>query len=296
VRIDLHIHTRDGSDGQMTLEEVFAEASRRSIDAVAITDHDSIRVQKEAAVLAGRNGMRYFTGVELNVTFAHPSYRGGKPTSLDFLGYQFDPDNQPLKDKLTELAEHREKRAAEILENLNREFREEQIEELTSADMDAIQSSVDGSLGRPHIANYLIEKGIVRDKQEAFDRYLVRCDVPKMPFSLPEASELVRGAGGRLILAHPNDPHGTSLVSFTDSLEEQQQIIADSMLDFIDGLECWHSRHDSETSASYLEFAQERGLLVTGGSDCHQQPVLMGSVNVPEFVIQQQGLSRGMEV
>ena len=68
------------------------------------------------------------------------------------------------------------------------------------------------------------------------------------------------------------------------------------MLDFIDGLECWHSRHDSETSAAYLEFAQERGLLVTGGSDCHQQPVLMGSVNVPDFVIQQQGLSRGLEV
>lgn len=275
----------------MTLEEVFAEASRRSIDVIAITDHDSIRVQKDAAGLAGRNGMRYLTGVELNVTFAHPSYRGGQPASLDLLGYRFDPDSRPLIDKLSALAEHREKRVVEIVEKLNRELREEQIEELTAADMDAIRSSVDGSLGRPHIANYLIEKGIVRDKQEAFDRYLVRCDAPHMPLSLAEASELVRGAGGKLILAHPNDPNGTSLVSFTDSLEEQQQIIADSMLDFIDGLECWHSRHDNETSASYLEFAQERGLLITGGSDCHQQPVVMGSVNVPELVIQQQGLS-----
>ncbi len=122
----------------------------------------------------------------------------------------------------------------------------------------------------------------------------MKCNVPKMPLSLAEASGLVHGAGGKLILAHPNDPNGTSLIAFTESLEEQQRIIADSMLDFIDGVECWHSRHDDETSASYLAFAQERGLLVTGGSDCHQQPVLMGSVNVPEFVIQQPGISDGI--
>ena len=85
----------------------------------------------------------------------------------------------------------------------------EGIEELTTADMDAIQASVDGSLGRPHIANYLIAKGIVPDKQTAFDRYLVKCDVPKMPLSLEEAAELVHGAGGVLILAHPDDPNGT---------------------------------------------------------------------------------------
>jgi predicted metal-dependent phosphoesterase TrpH len=291
MKIDLHMHTKDGSDGHMTTEEVFAEASRRAVDVIAITDHDSIRVQKQARALADHYGMRYLYGVELNVTFAHPDYRKGKPTSLDFLGYQIDPDDEPLGRKLEELAAYREKRAVKILDNLNRELRKEGVSELTAADMEAIQATVDGSMGRPHIANYLIKKGIVADKQEAFDRYLVRCDVPKLPLSLDEASQLIHGAGGKLVLAHPNDTNGTSLISFTRSLPEQQAIISSSMLDRIDGVECWHSRHDQETSQSYLKFARDHGLLVTGGSDCHQQPVLIGSVDVPELVIQQPGLA-----
>jgi predicted metal-dependent phosphoesterase TrpH len=280
----------------MTVQELFAEASRRGLEVMAITDHDSVRAQERARALAQQYGIRYMVGVELNVMFSHPGYRKAKPTSLDLLGYGIDAENGPLCAKLEQLAKHREYRAAEILEKLNREFRKEQIEELTSADMEAIQASADGSLGRPHIANYIIEKGIVPDKQTAFDRFLVKCDVPKMPLSLVEASVLVHGAGGKLILAHPNDPNGTSLVSFTESLEEQQQIIADRMLDHIDGVECWHSRADAETSASYLEFARERDLLVSGGSDCHQQPVLLGTVDVPDFVIQQEGLSKGLDV
>lgn len=291
VKIDLHIHTKTGSDGRMPVKEVFAEASRRGLEVMAITDHDSVAAQEAARAEARRYGIRYLPGVELNVTFGHPEYRKGKPTALDFLGYGVDPENTPLRGKLDEFALHRETRAAQILENLNREFRIEGIEELTSADMEAIQRSVDGSMGRPHIANYLIRKGIVPDKQTAFDRYLVRCDVPKMPLTLQEASELVHGAGGILVLAHPNDPNGTSLVSFTESLEEQKEIIAGSMLELIDGVECWHSRHDARTADSYHAFARERGLLVSGGSDCHQQPILMGSVDVPDLVIEQEALS-----
>ena len=70
-------------------------------------------------------------------------------------------------------------------------------------------------LGRPHIADYLVKKGIVKTRQEAFDKYLVKCDVPKFPLYLEEASKLIRDAGGKLVLAHPNDPHGTSLASLT---------------------------------------------------------------------------------
>ncbi len=295
MNIDLHIHTRTGSDGRMTVEEVFAEAGRRGLEVMAVTDHDSVRAQTSARSLARECGIRYLTGVELNVTFSHPDYRGGKAISLDFLGYGMDPTSGPLEEKLQALATHREKRAAKILENLNGEFAREGIEALTPDDMDAIQATVDGSLGRPHIANYLIAKGIVPDKQTAFDRYLVKCDVPKMPLSLQEASDLIHGAGGKIVLAHPNDPNGTSLIKFTRSVEEQQEIIADSMLDLIDGVECWHSRHDAETSASYFAFAQERSLLVTGGSDCHQQPVLMGSVDVPDLVVHQEALWKGWE-
>jgi predicted metal-dependent phosphoesterase TrpH len=154
-------------------------------------------------------------------------------------------------------------------------------------DFEEIQASVDGTLGRPHIADYLVRKGIVRNRQEAFDRYLVKCDVPKFPLYLEDASKLVRTSGGKIVLAHPNDPHGTSLVTLTKSLPEQTGIIADSMLRYIDGVECWHSRNDAQTTEHYAKFAKEHGLIMTGGSDCHQKPIIMGTVKIPEYVANQ---------
>jgi len=177
--IDLHIHSKSCSDGNLTVGEIVREAKIRNIGLMSITDHDSVDCQEKAMVLARKNGIRYVSGVELNVTFSHPRYNKGKSISLDFLGYQFDVKNEELKKKLQLIAEYREERAAKILNNINVEFRKEGIEKLTKKDMKSIQASVDGVLGRPHIANYLIRKGIVRTKQEAFDKYLVKCDVPK---------------------------------------------------------------------------------------------------------------------
>jgi predicted metal-dependent phosphoesterase TrpH len=284
--IDLHIHSKS-SDGALTVEEVVNEAKLRNIGLMSITDHDSIDCQEKAMDLARKNGIRYVSGVELNVTFSHPKYREGKSVSLDFLGYQFDVKSKELKDKLQQMAEYREGRAAKILGNLNAEFEKEGIVKLTRNDFEEIQASVDGVLGRPHIADYLVKKGIVRNRQEAFDRYLVKCDVPKYPLYLEEASRLVRNAGGIIVLAHPNDPHGTSLVTLTKSLPEQTEIIEESMLGYIDGVECWHSRNDAQTTNHYVKFAEEHGLIMTGGSDCHQKPILMGTVEVPGYVSDQ---------
>ena len=147
-----------------------------------------------------------------------------------------------------------------------------------------MQEGVDGILSRPHIADYLMKKGIVSNRQEAFDRYLVKCDVPKYPLLLEEASVLVRGAGGKLVLAHPNDPNGTSLISVTKNLVEQTDIIGKNMLELIDGVECWHSRNDAATTKHYIEFCKKQSILMTGGSDCHQKPILMGTVEVAEMV------------
>jgi len=285
--IDLHIHSKSCSDGNLTVEEVVREAKTRGIGLMSITDHDSIGCQEQAMALARQNGIRYISGVELNVTFSHPRCREGKSISLDFLGYQFDVKNRELKDKLQQMAKYREERAAKILDKINAEFEKEEIEKLTKNDMKKIQDSVDGVLGRPHIADYLVEKGIVRTKQEAFDKYLVKCDVSKYPLYIEEASRLVRNAGGIIVLAHPNDPHGTSLVSLTKSLPEQTEIIEDSFLRYIDGVECWHSRNDLQTTKHYVEFAEKHELIMTGGSDCHQKPILMGAVKVPEYVAKQ---------
>ena len=105
MKIDLHIHTKTGSDGNLSLEEVFQEAKNRDIGLISITDHDSIDCQEKAILLANELGISYVTGVELNITFQYP---GSKSISLDFLGYQFDPENQGLKSKLEIIRDHRE--------------------------------------------------------------------------------------------------------------------------------------------------------------------------------------------
>jgi predicted metal-dependent phosphoesterase TrpH len=286
MKIDLHIHSKS-SDGTFTAEEIIKEAKQRNIEFMSITDHDSISCQGVATALARQAGIRYVSGVELNVTFSHPEYHKGKAVSLDFLGYQFEPKDNEFSAKLQLMARYREERAAKILKNLNAEFEKEGIEKLTEKDFDLIQASVDGTLGRPHIADYLVKKGIVQTRQEAFDKYLVKCDVPKYPLFLEEASKLVRSARGKLVLAHPNDPHGTSLATLTKSLPEQTAIVETSMLTLIDGVECWHSRNDTKTTSHYMKFAKEHGLIMTGGSDCHQKPTVMGTVNVPTWVADQ---------
>ena len=247
------VHTATGSDGALSLEDVFSEAKQRGIEFISITDHDNIVHQGKAIELAEANIIRYITGVELNVTLIY----NRKFISLDFLGYGFDHGNRALNEKLAIIKERREMRAHQIIDNLNDEFKKESRPLFTSHDLRKIEEGVDGVLSRPHIADYLIKKGIVVDRQEAFDKYLVKCDVPKYPLTPEEAAELVRGAGGKMVLAHPNDPNGTSLISITKDLEEQTQIIYKQMLECIDGIECWHSRSDKTTTAHYIEFCKK---------------------------------------
>ena len=280
MKTDLHIHTRTGSDGALAIEEVFREAKKRNIDFLSITDHDAIDHQGRAVTLAAASGIRYVTGVELNVSFT----LNNKSVSLDFLGYGFNYENVALKEKLHIVREYREIRAHKIIDNLNAEFKKESHPLFTDTDLHKMQEGVDGILSRPHIADYLMKKGVVGSRQEAFDKYLVKCDVPKYPLPLEEASALIRNAGGTLVLAHPNDPNGTSLVIITRDLAEQNKIIEGHMLGYIDGIECWHSRSDKATTSHYIGFCEKSRLLMTGGSDCHQKPILMGTVAVPDFV------------
>src|SRR5665647_3901417 len=134
MKIDLHIHSKN-SDGKFSVEEIIKEAKKRNLDFLSITDHDCIGSQTQVAEFAKKEGIRYITGVELNVTFSHPNYHEGKAVSLDFLGYQFDFNNNALESKLDTMAKYREERVAKILDNLNAEFKEEHIAELTNADL-----------------------------------------------------------------------------------------------------------------------------------------------------------------
>jgi predicted metal-dependent phosphoesterase TrpH len=285
--IDLHIHSKTCSDGNLSIKEIIEEAKIRNIELMSITDHDTIDCQNQAKTLAEKNGIHYIYGVELNITFSHSKFHNGKPVSLDLLGYQFNVNNKALTNKLKQIAKYRGERATKILEKLNIEFEKEGLEKLTKKDLIEIQNSADGVLGRPHIADYLIKRKIVQNRQEAFDKYLVKCNVPKYPLHLEEASNLLRNAGGIAVLAHPNDPYGTSLIKLTKSLQEQTHLIEVSMLGYIDGIECWHSRNSHKTTNHYLDFSKKHGLIMTGGSDCHQKPIIMGTVKIPDFVAHQ---------
>jgi len=291
MRIDLHVHSKDCSDGRLPVESILDIASRKRIKLLSITDHDSIECQESIEALALSKGIKYITGVELNITFSDSAYREGKLISLDALGYGYDYGNEALLTKIKALKSHRRKRAELILERINERFTKEGRALFTESDLAAIEATVDGAFGRPHIANYMVGKGIVSSRQEAFDRYLVECDVPKLPLSLEEASALIRDAGGRLVLAHPNDPNGTSLAAISSSLKDQHEVIKRRMLPFLDGVECWHPRHDRAATASYLAFTAEQGLIATGGSDCHQQPVILGTIDIPSYVAAQFGIT-----
>jgi predicted metal-dependent phosphoesterase TrpH len=287
MMIDLHIHSKNCSDGAMFIEEIVKEAKARNIGLMSITDHDIIGCQKKAEALSKKNGIKYVYGIELSVSLSHPEHTKDKLIPLDLLGYEYDINNNELKKKLQQLRNYREERATKILELMNSEFEKEGIHKLTTDDWSQIQASADGVIGRPHIADYLVKKRIVRNRQEAFEKYLVKCNVPKYPLHVEEASRLVRNAGGIVVLAHPNDPYGISLIKLTTSLQKQTEIIEDSLLRHIDGIECWHSRNTAETTKHYVNFAKKHGLIMTGGSDCHQKPIIMGTVQVPDFVAEQ---------
>jgi predicted metal-dependent phosphoesterase TrpH len=286
MMIDLHIHSHC-SDGSFTVKQLFLEAKARNIGLMSITDHDSINCQEEAVTRGKEESLRYIVGVELNITLPLPEPYMGAPFSLDLLGYQFDVEDKTLALELKRIGDHRIKRAAKILERINAALTEEGREELTKDDLARIKASADGVLGRPHIANYLVNQGIVETRQQAFDKYLVKCNVPKYPLYLERASKLVRDAQGIVVLAHPNDPHGTSLAKLTKSLEKQTEFVEELALTHIDGIECWHPRNNTPTTRHYIRFAEKHNLIKTGGSDCHQKPVLMGTVQVPEYVASQ---------
>lgn len=312
-KIDLHVHSNN-SDGEFSISQIFTEAVKRDIKFLSITDHDNIDGQAQAINLAKENDIKYIQGVELNVVFTDPDATSGKDLTLDLLGYGFDIENEEFKAKLIEIRKFRTQRIKKIFKNINEEFEKARIAELTLEDLTSLIKSVDGTIGRPHLAQMLKEKGKVSSIQEAFDNYLVRCNEPKYRFLIQDASKMIRSIGGKAVLAHPNDWHGTSLTKLSEqrykdstgkshkdsngstsdykawlesdeNLTWQQELIETHLLDYLDGIECWHSRHGPKTSKSYNAFSIKKNLIATGGSDCHQHPIMMGTLELPEEII-----------
>ena len=277
--IDLHIHST-ASDGTLTPEEIIARACRLGLAAIAITDHDTVDGVQQILQNGIPQEISYLTGVE--VSTAAPS---GLPCrgSLHLLGYGFRPHDPVLNRQLKTLQDARRNRNPQIIAKLQTLGIDITVEELAADD--PLQQT-----GRPHIARLLMEKGIVANFDEAFERFLgngAPAYVDKYRIAIRDAIQLIRQAGGIPVLAHPALIHPIGNWPLADLLAELQSF---GLL----GLEAYYPEHSAAQTQQFLALAEQHGLLVTGGTDFHGaiKPGLEmgsgeGSFHVPLDVYQQ---------
>jgi predicted metal-dependent phosphoesterase TrpH len=240
---DLHIHSTF-SDGTYSPAEIVDISKAKGLAAISITDHDIIKAVRPAKARGSVQGIAVISGVELSAVF--------NDVEIHVLGYLFDEEERNFTARLKEMREYRETRARKICEKL-----EDQGCSITLEDVKRVAGK--GAIGRPHIAQAMLEHNCITEYKEAFIRYIGNgkpCNVPKMRLRLEEAIDLIEGADGLPVLAHPGNIGDEALVK--------------ELLTFpFKGVEVWHPDHSSSQSALYMRIAGEEGLLMTGGSDSH---------------------------
>jgi 3',5'-nucleoside bisphosphate phosphatase len=247
-RIDLHLHTTH-SDGSFNTSEVMALAKEAGVTALAITDHDIVDGIPEAIAAGTLLNIEVIPGVEI-------SSRHGE-SELHILGYFLDWKDEILHQRMMKLRDSRHTRNPQIVRRLNElgvDLTYEEVRRLAGTE----------SVGRPHIARVLMNKGVVTSAKEAFDRYLADGRPAYVPRELPPPEEAVgwiREAGGVPVLAHPTwvKQSGEGL----DRLVEQLKSFG------LGGIEAHYSTHSPRQTEEYLNLAKRLDLLVTGGSDFH---------------------------
>jgi 3',5'-nucleoside bisphosphate phosphatase len=259
TRIDLHTHSTH-SDGTLAPAEVIRLGAERDLDVVALTDHDTTDGLPEALATGLEVGVEVVPGVEFSA-----EYLG---TSVHILCYWMDADDPALQLELRRLREDRYRRGelmVEKLGSLGLPIAFERVREIAG----------DATIVRPHIAQAMVEAGIVQTEKEAFERYIGDggpAHVAKHALDPLDAVALIEGAGGVCVLAHPGMWGDQS--SVPDELIERMAVAG------MRGLEVDHPDQTPEARERYRELADRLGLIATGGSDCHgsrYDPVRMGS-------------------
>ena len=247
--IDLHTHTTF-SDGTDTPTQLINKALAAGITTIALTDHDSISGWQEATS-ALRPGICLVPGAEV-------SCQTLDGISVHILGLLFDPSNTALIDTLEKTRENRYGRMEKIIAKIN----EAGIDISMS---DVLEQLSDGAtLGRPHLADALVKKGVVASREEAFaqmlhnhSKYYVSHYSPT-----PEAViKLIKEAGGVSVIAHPMASHRGRTIS--------QDTFGSLIQAGLDGIEVDHRDHSPQEKTQLIALASESKLVMTGASDYH---------------------------
>ncbi|WP_167131489.1 PHP domain-containing protein [Paramicrobacterium chengjingii] len=264
---DLHTHSTI-SDGTQSPRELVIAAAEAGIGTLALTDHDSTAGWEEASEAALDVGIALIPGMELSTRHGH--------RSVHLLAYLVDPENRALVDETARIRESRLTRAETIVESLSADFA------ITWEDVRA-QARPGSTLGRPHIADALVAKGIAADRTEAFNDMLHPARGYVFPHYAPDpatAVALVRAAGGVAVLAHPATTGRSGMLSESSICE-----LVDAGLF---GLEVDHRENTTEGKVLLRSYARRYGLAATGSSDFHGagKPNLLGENTTPSPVVQ----------
>jgi predicted metal-dependent phosphoesterase TrpH len=251
--IDLHIHST-ASDGTLSPAGILRRAAALNLSAIAITDHDTLSGTAAAMRCERPNGLRLVSGIEIS---AAPPEGYPIPGSLHILGYGIDLYHRDLGAALAQMKMARDDRNPRIVRALG-----SLGIEISMAEVDA---KVGGSMaGRPHIAQVLMDKGVVASMDEAFDRLLGKgkpAYQDKERISSAETIALIRSAGGIAVLAHPG------LIEVAGPV--RQRLVAELCEMGLGGLEAYYPRHTPEETAALETLAKQYGLVITGGTDFH---------------------------
>jgi 3',5'-nucleoside bisphosphate phosphatase len=257
--IDLHTHT-DRSDGTFAPAELVRLASHRGLDVVAVTDHDTTEGLTEALAAGLEAGVEVVPGVELSAEH--------EATSIHVLCYWMDVANAALQEELSRLRDERFRRGERMVDKLRElglpvDF--ERVREIARG----------GNIVRPHIAQAMVEAGLVETEKDAFDRWIGDgrpAHVPKHALDPLDALALIRGAGGLCVLAHPG--------MWGEESSVPEVLIAAMAGAGMVGLEVDHTDHDPEEREHWRTLADRLRLIATGGSDCHgtrYDPIRLGT-------------------
>ncbi len=250
MRADLHCHS-SASDGTRRPAEVITRAAAAGLDAIALTDHDTVAGMSEAAAALPER-LTLIPGMELSCR------RDGH--SVHLLGYLFDPGHTELAAQVLAIRQSRVERARAMVTRLS-----ELGVPVTWEQVSAIAG--DGVIGRPHIARAMIEAGVISSVGEAFTPEWIgpggRAHVSRYALDPADAIALVHAAGGVTSLAHP--------LAVTRGWMVPDDLIAELALAGLDGVEVAHPDHDRSQRDQLRIVARRLGLAATGGSDDHGQ-------------------------